>query len=150
MLSINSPQPGDGNYKPANIYSWFSNLSINSPQPGDGNRMIGKVSQNLHHPTFDQLSPTWGWKRFCSSVGFSSKPTTFDQLSPTWGWKLNGVCTTSDPVFNILSINSPQPGDGNLSSIATRAVASIILSINSPQPGDGNLLQNVSDYLHVA
>ena len=71
---------------------------------------------SLRECSFDQLSPTWGWKRlsilFCkiTALGMYFRSTlpnlgmetwilathvkacqlkeTFDQLSPTWGWKL--------------------------------------------------------------
>ena len=37
-----------------------------------------------------------------------------------------------------LSINSPQPGDGNGVAIQRQPKQASVLSINSPQPGDGN------------
>ena len=64
-LSINSPQPGDGN-KMSIVFEDTAldtdKLSINSPQPGDGNVRLRNNSKGYVY-SFDQLSPTWGWKR---------------------------------------------------------------------------------------
>ena len=116
LLSINSPQPGDGNYRFLHLQiryrfqypfdqlspTWGWKLSNNLPSKSFHLWFFRSTLPNLGMETrscryavikfffpypFDQLSPTWGWKP-CSSELVLFNSTTFDQLSPTWGWKL--------------------------------------------------------------
>ena len=93
-------------------------LSINSPQPGDGNSIICLFLLPLTF-SFDQLSPTWGWKPIVNN------------------WNYFAI---------LLSINSPQPGDGNC--LIQLLHSWLQLSINSPQSGDGNFWPVFEETLH--
>ena len=144
-------------------------LSINSPQSGDGNRQWQCLHlKSPHRLAFDQLSPIWGWKPTIScpcSWETIIRSLSFDQLSPIWGWKplfviiliklmVNKTFDQLSPIWgwkqlNLHMINkwivrspfdqlSPIWGWKPLYPGLSRAGLIFDLSINSPQSGDGN------------
>ena len=94
--------------------------------------------------SFDQLSPTWGWKRqhLVNIIHLATKPS-FDQLSPTWGWKPESFLSRAS-FFFIVHFRSTLPNLG-METLLVLAYCSLsmLLSINSPQPGDGNWMREL-------
>ena len=117
ILSINSPQPGDGNISSLIIHAEHTVLSINSPQPGDGNVDIINSTTSLF-PVFllSINSPQPGDGNLgCCRLLERLALQNFRSTLPNLGMEtLTILCMML--FCCILSINSPQPGDGNLLS----------------------------------
>ena len=139
-------------------------LSINSPQSGDGNqrKRLGPI---LLQRSFDQLPPIWGWKQVLDVPCLAELHLHFRSTPPNLG--METLCCTEQYVIQHFRSTPPNLGmetqsyDLDQTIVALQQtdfrstppnlgmetmqswrkampISTLKLSINSPQSGDGN------------